>query len=145
MTKYTYALHFGVVPTEAHEGVGGIHEIDSGAILTSKTEEVEIDLGSDVRAFISGSWACWGPADQDSEGDDSLHILVQTNSLVAQDVLTLARSLGALLNGDRMLDYAIVSDCGDWSVQTHVVTFASNHVAVLETGSADNLSIPIPA
>jgi hypothetical protein len=40
-----------------------------------------------LEAFVSGSWKCWGPADQDTDGDDTIHVLVHTNQRDMTDAI----------------------------------------------------------
>lgn len=80
----------------------------------------------DFRRFVSGSWACWGPADQDTDGDNTLHVLVD----LAHDLsetgeyapLHQMRQELADLVGDesRVRDYIVLSDA-TWSENQTVV------------------------
>lgn len=123
-----YAIHIGVVPDEptAVPAVDG-HE--------DPTTELRITLaGHD--AYVSGSWACWGPADQESDGDTTLHVVATVD--VDEDSLgdavdSLRRSLDERVSrGSRLLDYVVVSDEA-WS---------ENQAVILPGGST--LWIPLP-
>lgn len=119
----TYALHFGVYPedilADEAEVVGHI----------DPNEEHPFVCGM-YAAFVSGSWRCWGPADQDTDGDESLHVLVV---LSAGDTPTprLAEEVrdnlwDALGEGSRLLDYAIVTSAEDWSDDVSIITYKGN-------------------
>lgn len=135
-----HAIHFGAyldapdagieVPNVyGHDNPEGLHErihLGNG-------------IGAMVETYVSGSWACWGPADNsewkdpDSDGDASIHIVVNVPDhfqITPEFVLALR---WAIYDGDpsndanyRLLDHAVISDADDWSVQTHAVLFRGN-------------------
>lgn len=113
-----YALHFGVYPKLAHQGA----EIDGHG---DPQDEREILLDTTApTVYISGSWACWGPADQDTDGDHSLHVVAYAPHLRPDRLLALRHRLSGLLHPEsRLLDYAVVTTAEDWSEQVAVVTF----------------------
>ncbi len=122
----TLALHFGVYPRDPygfdavsvdnHEDANEEHPF----LLSTYTHGIR-------SAFISGSWGCWGPADQDTDGDNSLHVLVilgegEAASVdLVQDVLLSLHDTTNLTG--RVLDYAIVSSAEDWSAERAIATF----------------------
>lgn len=141
----TRAVHFGIYPTagfvkasvDDHDDPSVEHEILVPAGV--------IDAGVEA-AFVSGSWACWGPADQSgyddegnlveqSEGDNSLHLVFFTDRIDALFLASLHFAATFLSGADdgeaRVLDYAVVTDRADWSQQTHVVTFIGNPMVVV--------------
>lgn len=144
-----FALHFGVYPNAdgalsivGHSDPEVEHEID----LTFGGTAGAPPTG--LRAFISGSWGCWGPADQSSydakgslveasEGDRSLHVVFTMPSgmdpFAAESVLRVWDVLRTITVG-RLLDYAVTTDQGDWSAQQGVVLFRGNpYVSILPT------------
>lgn len=121
-----YALHLAVYPT------GAIRPKVSGH--TERTIEHEIDLTfggtagpvpEGLRAFVSGSWACWGPADQETEGDDSLHVVFHTPEVTPEAVLIMWDMLRMDCDG-RLLDYGVITWVENYSKVTDVVTFRGN-------------------
>lgn len=122
----TLALHFGVYPRD-REGFDGV-SVDN---YENASEEHPFLLHTYTHgiysAFVSGSWGCWGPADQDTDGDNSLHVLVvlgasdTADSDLAQDVLL---SLHDTVNlTGRVLDYAWITTAEDWAETRAVATF----------------------
>ena len=121
----TLALHFGVYPRDPHcfddvlvDGHGDASS-EHPFLLRTYTH-------GNRAAFVSGSWGCWGPADQDTDGDNSLHVLVvlgtdesATTTLVQDILLTLCDQH----TEGRVLDYAIVSSAEDWSAERAIATF----------------------
>lgn len=134
-----HAIHFGAysdapdagieVPNVyGHDDPEGLHE--------------PITLGNGMgalTAYVSGSWACWGPADNgewdepDSDGDASIHVVVNVPDHIRITPEFLLALRWAVYDGDpsndanyRLLDHAIVSDSEDWSEQTHVALFRGN-------------------
>jgi hypothetical protein len=121
----TYALHFGVFPEEffSTPKVNGYGDSRNEHPFILKTFE-----HGGYSAFVSGSWKCWGPADQDTDGDNSLHVLVvlgtgddPTNHALVNDIYT--SLLGEIGLDSRLLDYAMVTTAEDWSEVTHISTF----------------------
>lgn len=108
----THALHFGVVPTEqaATPTIDG-HE-DPSVEHHFHVNGLEIT--------VSGSWACWGPADQDTAGDNSLHVVTVVDTHDDRTTADLAGRIGDQLatrlgRGSRLLDYGVVSAATAWS------------------------------
>lgn len=69
---------------------------------------------------VSGSWACWGPADQETDGDNSLHVVTVVGTDDEQQIMDLAGRIGDQLTlrlgrGSRLLDYGVVSAASAWS------------------------------
>lgn len=58
-------VHFGVYP----HGTGELHVAGHG--------QTKVEYRFADRFVVSGSWGCWGPDDQDTDGDDSLHVLAE--------------------------------------------------------------------
>lgn len=119
MTNHPYAIHFGIYP-----------ERDDTAprILGHTPSDVEVQItlpwplhNMGLTGFVSGSWACWGPADQETDGDKSLHLVIYTPMDDAGHIKDLHEMLLDLpeTNG-RWLDYAIVTTPQDWSEQAHI-------------------------
>lgn len=124
-----YALHIGIYPIENTGGVPRVNGHDS------KREELALILSPTIRGWVSGSWACWGTADQDTDGDDSLHVVVGLDSL-DNDVVDKVRDWvrESMSKDCRLLDYSILSDYAEWSEQQAIV---------LANGSTEY--IPVPA
>lgn len=108
----TYTLHFGVVATDgpATPTVDG-HEDPS--------VEHRFEL-SGVEIIVSGSWACWSPADQDTDGDNSLHLVTVVGAKDDREAVDLAGRIGDKLvprlgRGSRLLDYGVISAATTWS------------------------------
>jgi len=142
---FSRAVHFGAYQDAPDDGqvptVYGYSEpegLDAPIVLGNGLERF-------TRAFVSGSWACWGPADNGydeatgdrGDGDNSIHVVVYVADHIdiTPDFLLALR--WAVYDGDgpgadyRLLDYAVLSDSDDWSVQTGVVTYRGNPQVVI--------------
>lgn len=124
-----YALHYGIAP---------VGEGDTPAVYGHEDPATELEtevLGH--RAIVSGSWACWGPADQDTDGDQTLHVVVyvegdEDEAIAAFSVIGIA--LGEYMGrGSRLMDYGVISDADSWS---------EDQAIVLRDGGS--LYIPVP-
>jgi len=107
-----FAVHFGVVPLIDDPDPASIAGHDDPAALFQVTP----------RIAVVGSWKCWGLDDQDTDGDDTLHVLlapVHDVPLVQQ--ITAARALLAerVDVGSRLLDYALITTT-TWSERVAV-------------------------
>lgn len=144
-----FALHFGIYPSPT-----GALSVD-GHTEANVEHEIDLSFGGTagpvpqgLRAFVSGSWACWGHHDQSeydaegrllaqSEGDRSLHVVFfmpeSSDPLTAERVLMVWDVLRIALEG-RLLDHAVMTDADDWSQQQGVVLFRGNpFVSILST------------
>lgn len=137
---FIYALHFGIYPVYRDDGFapddpGFELEAWGGDFHSDPNVEVEIlDHGfADTRVFISGSWGCWGPADQETDGDQSLHILVQTNRRDAPFIWGIYEMLLQRIVSGRPLDYGTITDGQDHSEQSAVFTLKGGAVYVFST------------
>lgn len=116
----TYVVHFGVYDRDGEPpSVNG---------YGNPTGDHPFDLDG-LAATVSGSWACWGPDDQE-DGDVSLHVLVDVPygdvDIDPEWLLRVRHSLAARINtGARLLDYAIVSE-RDWSRQHYLARFVGS-------------------
>lgn len=146
-------FHFGIYPVE-QQPVTNLKTGEKEPTLsrasvqghTSTTEEFEIDLGpaspKGLQAWVSGSWGCWGAADQSdftdegglleqSEGDFSLHVVFASPpGDVPPDTAGAINIMYSFLKTvigetDRVLDYGIVTT-EDHSEVLEVVTFLGN-------------------
>jgi hypothetical protein len=131
----TLALHFGVYPREGESVFVAGHDDPStehAFLLTTYTHGIR-------SAFVSGSWGCWGPADQETDGDDSLHVLVVLGTDEKADVDLIQDALLSLVDlavdFGRVLDYAIVSSAEDWSEDVAVATFVPSGKVYLNATS----------
>lgn len=129
----TLALHFGVYPRHP-EGCCGAACVCADTVLVDNHEDASSEhpfllhtYTHGIRsAFVSGSWGCWGPADQDTDGDNSLHVLLilgtgeEADAVLVQDILL---SLVDAHTEGRVLDYAVISTAEDWSEDRGVATF----------------------
>ncbi len=125
------AIHFGAYP---------IRPFKEATIDNHFDAETEHPVVLPTRSFagraavVSGSWACWGPADQESDGDESLHIVVILGSserVRAELAEELRWELLDLAGEDtRLLDYAVVTEAEDWSEVTGVITFQGSDTYV---------------
>ena len=108
----TYTLHFGVEP---------IGQAATPAIDGHEDPNVEHHFEvNGLEATVSGSWACWGPADQDAAGDNSLHVATVVGADDEREIADLAGRIGDQLvprldRGSRLLDYGVVSAATAWS------------------------------
>jgi hypothetical protein len=128
MTTKTHDIHFGIYPNLAGKVSVSGHK--------DPTEEVNLILppaleAAGMEAYVSGSFKCWGPADQATDGDHSLHVLVRTPNLGgSDDIAWLAQIFEALTTlprtHGRWLDYAIISQSDDWSEQPYLAFFRPN-------------------
>jgi len=121
----TLALHFGVYPRDP-QGFDDVLVDGHGDASSEHPFLLSTYTHGTRSAFVSGSWGCWGPADQDTDGDNSLHVLVvlgtneDADVALVQDVLL---SLCDQATEGRVLDYAIVSSAEDWSEERAIATF----------------------
>lgn len=108
------AVHFGIVPIDPDPQARPV------SIDGHEGTRTEILLFSEtVEAYVSGSWACWGPADQDTDGDQTLHVVAYCKGGEARAVRE--RLVAKLGENSRLLDYVVVTDPEDHS---HVYTEA---------------------
>ena len=78
-----YALHFGIMPTQPGF-TPSIYGHDDPAQSETLVDLSWIDPKRvDPKAYVSGSWACWGPDDQDTDGDNSLHVVVYVTEVTS--------------------------------------------------------------
>lgn len=116
----TLVLHFGVYPLG--EAPAEFDEHDDQTV--SKDVWFKTLVGP-VNVQIDGSWKCWGTADQDSDGDDSLHLWMYVSPTVSTSIYGIVHDEIDRLareSGSRALDYAILTD-EDWSDVVAVYTF----------------------
>ena len=101
------AIHFGVVPIDPDP------QADPVSVDGHTDPSDEFELAPTI--YVSGSWKCWGPADQDTDGDQTLHVVA--NQVNHPTLIEALRSgLGQLLGpNSRLLDYAVVTDAEDYS------------------------------
>jgi hypothetical protein len=119
-----HVIHFGVYPERGASMplVDGHHD---------STGEYEFTLYppngvGEAKAIVSGSWACWGPADQLTDGDDSLHVLVYVDHVpTTAEVEALHYALGDVTSG-RILDHAWIGSSEDWSEISHIATLVGH-------------------
>lgn len=113
-----YVTHFGVYP----EGDDLNFQIppmlvSGGRNHFLRDEESMLWRSPEVTAWVSGSWACWGPFDQADEGDVSLHVKVYTPRIpTAKQLEAFWLSLWKNVRDGgtgRILDYAITTGHGD--------------------------------
>lgn len=124
-----YALHFGILPT-APGFTPSIYGHDDPAQSETLVDLSWIDPKRvDPKAYVSGSWACWGPDDQDTDGDNSLHVVVYVTEVTSDLVGRIGAALEIGLNSQsRLMDYVIVSDADNWSQQDYAVLEGTLHV-----------------
>ena len=124
-----FATHFGVVPdTASHPNMveKPVIQFSPTHIHDDPSEETLLWKGPGVTAYVSGSWKCWAPADQETEGDISLHVVVYTPMFPSINQLDyLVESLWNDVEDGRgrVVDYAWVGSAEDWSELSHIVTF----------------------
>lgn len=121
----TLALHFGVYPRDP-QGFDDVLVDGHGDASTEHPFLLNAYRYGNRSAFVSGSWGCWGPADQGTDGDNSLHVLVVLGSVEKVttelvDALLLALSE---VTEARILDYAWVTSAEDWADTRAIATFA---------------------
>lgn len=122
-----WAVHFGVYPDQ-----NTIATVDGHT--NPKIEGQLPAISNAHEGWVNGSWACWGTADQDTDGDNSLHVVFKTRNTSAFNIGNLYRWLQGMTDG-RVLDYAIITDPGDDSDVQAIATFIGNpQVAVFEAG-----------
>lgn len=80
-----WRTHFGVIPQYTHINERRRPIIDCGTNTDGSMRlhddpcvETMLWRAPGVTAWVSGSWACWGEQDQETEGDESLHVVVFT-------------------------------------------------------------------
>lgn len=112
MTTPLVHVHFGI------HRVHPRHEEPKFRGHSNPSEEKEIllrDIGETV--YVSGSWKCWGPADQATDGDSTLHVLVITDrfarmrdSLLEDWLVSLHHEIGeGAVAGCLAYDYAVLT------------------------------------
>lgn len=125
MSKYAgmHATHFGLYPDRIAAELGETAMRLAGHTDPRVDEEIPLPwmdrrFITDMHLFVSGSWKCWGPADQDGEGDDSLHLVVYTKEMPSPDLI---RGMHDHMLGDPtdvgwLLEWGTVTSAEDWSV-----------------------------
>lgn len=113
-----YVTHFGIMP----ESDDLNHQkppilLSGGRSHFMPDDETMLWRSRNTTAWVSGSWKCWGPHDQDDEGDMSLHVKIYTPGLPDSEALetfwlTLWKNIRSGGEG-RVLDYAITTGHGD--------------------------------
>jgi hypothetical protein len=115
----TIALHFGVYPTAEPGSLDKLAVAGYSDRNHERHFRLETRQAGSYTAFVSGSWKCWGPADQATDGDDSLHVVVYPDNgqtideFLAQE---LTEALWASTRHGRVIDVALVTLDADWSV-----------------------------
>lgn len=66
-------IHFGVYHPEPAR-IAAVDDHTDPRVERQVTLPEPLNL---TEAVVSGSWGCWGPADQDTDGDQSLHVAVR--------------------------------------------------------------------
>ena len=132
-----HAIHFGAYETEPLDGLS-VPTVYGHSSPEGLHEPITLGYGMGaLTAYVSGSWACWGPADNGydpaegwGDGDPSIHIVVSVPDhirITPEFLLDLRHAIYAGETGNsanyRLLDYAVISDDQDWSVQTHTALF----------------------
>lgn len=113
-----YVTHFGIVPEEDDLNFQTPPMLVSGGRNHFlRDQETMLWRSPDVTAWVSGSWACWGPQNQDTEGDLSLHVKIYTPHIPTVNQLqafwnSLWNNISKGGNG-RVIDYAIITGHGD--------------------------------
>ena len=127
-------LHLGIYPTNGMLPAFDLHtdpEVEY---------EVLLDLGEfpSVSGWVSGSWACWGPADQATDGDRSLHLVLDVTDIMIVignvyqavkiwlDKLILAIEPG-LPQHCRLLDFGVMTTEDHSEVRAMVALTPSTH------------------
>ena len=128
-----HAIHFGAY-VDVPDGGIEVPTVYGHSDPDGLDEQIALGNGMGaLEAYVSGSWACWGEADQETDGDESIHIVVNVPDHIRITPEFLLALRWAIYDGDpttdanyRLLDHAIVSDSEDWSEQTHVALFRGN-------------------
>jgi hypothetical protein len=134
MNENTHVIHFGIYPinSEDEAAFGGYRDSRTHHTTWFKTALSPIELE------IEGSWKCWGTADQDTDGDNSLHLwfFVRTDVSVAT-LVYVHEAINRLAEqeGCRALDYAVITT-EDWSTTVKVTTFHGIPAAFIVEGEA---------
>ena len=131
---FDWAIHFGIYPSPGGLMVNGYKDntVERELVLPPALE-MKGDL-----AVVSGSWKCWGPADQGTDGDQSLHVVVRTRALgtAGDDEGHLQSIFDALTampgTHGRWMDYALISTDHDWSDMRYAVMFKNVHPIITE-------------
>lgn len=127
-------IHFGVTPKNLLRYEASVND------WTDRDEEYAFALVTPVgpfRAFVSGSWACWGPDDQDTDGDGAtLHVAVYLDNegpITIKQAEAIREGLWDTIGeGNRLLDYAVVST-HEWSEVVQVATWGGNDTNLTRT------------
>lgn len=127
------SVHFGVRRTHPRHERPRFRGYDNPNIEKEFTLR---NLGQSV--YVSGSWKCWGPADQLTDGDDTLHILAETDRFTKMSdqylrewLFTLYREIGASCDGGcTPYDYAVLTT-EDHSDVIGVVLFAEREATIV--------------
>lgn len=117
LDDFPWAMHFGLYAStpDGRPSFMGHDDPNREAVFTGA-------LPSPFSAcplFVSGSWRCWGEHDQDTDGDESLHVMVYLRDPDV-DRLDLLRAavIGTVAFAGEWLDWGTVTSSRDWS-QTH--------------------------
>lgn len=128
-----YDIHFGLYG----DGARFMNHADRAIEFTAPMDIVAGDV------TVSGSWACWGTADQRTDGDKSLHLCVTVEKIPSAKKLRLMRAeLYGRANQGRVLDYAIITPTDNWSNQVCHVHFTPNGYCELYIGTMRDRAYP---
>jgi len=117
----TKVLHFGIYPLDRED-----EACFSGYKDSTATKDYWFKtLVGPVSVQVEGSWKCWGTADQDTDGDNSLHLWMYVSPRVQPNILGIVwNELDRIAreSGNAALDFAILTT-EDWSEVEAVLTF----------------------
>lgn len=103
---------------------------------TSTQIDFPVEVGSVwLTATVSGSWKCWGTADQTTDGDDTLHVQVDITEQVSGSgygppgfFVDLFAALEWRTQSSHLLDFAVLTDRDDHSLVLGVLLRAGGRV-----------------
>jgi hypothetical protein len=125
-----FALHYGVVVDDPSRTPTFLGHHDAST-------ELPFTIAG-LQGYVSGSWACWGPADQRTDGDNSLHVVMLVDAADDEEAAGIADDLRVPLwlnigGGARLLDYVVLSDGDAWS---------EGQAIILRGGTLQYIAVP---
>lgn len=134
------ALHIGLLP-DTENGVNNAQIVLNERTWSPHEEESVTLLGIDSEvkheAWVSGSMGCWGPADQDTDGDNTLHVVVHFPRIDDQEVLVDFIVAAYIAVGDNLdpetgvpMMHGYLTDAVDYSEDVKEIHLVEGGVAI---------------
>lgn len=101
-------IHFGIFPD--NEDIAPYIQGEAGREHSSTSEEEMLWRSPGLTAWVSGSWECWGPADQATEGGSSLHVVIFMYDMPSEELLQdIHQALAVSTPESRVLEHGYIT------------------------------------